>query len=142
MRDEGGFDCSRDGYSERGVKPNAPFERPKEDHSVKAPQLASTDVVVAGPIALISATGEFDLFTAEILASSLDEACSHGLSVELDMSAVRFIAASALGIIVSAHQRLTAKGCDIHIVRPADAVKRLLHLTDMDWLQKPEPTPI
>ena len=109
---------------------------------MNALQLASTDVVVAGRIARISAAGEFDLFTAQILADSLDEVCSRGLSVELDMSAVRFIAASALGIIVSAHQRLTAKGCNFEIVRPADAVKRLLRLTDTGWLQKVEPTQI
>lgn len=118
------------------------FKQLKEDHSVNALQLASTNVVVAGRMARINATGEFDLFTAQILADSLDEACSRGLSVELDMSAVRFIAASALGIIVGAHQRLTAKGCNIEIVRPADAVKRLLRLTDMGWLLKPEPTQI
>lgn len=109
---------------------------------MKAPQLALADVVVAGHIARITATGEFDLFTAQILADSLDEVCSRGLSVELDMSAVRFIAASALGIIVSAHQRLNAKGCTIEIVRPAESVKRLLRLTDMGWLQKAEPTQI
>jgi anti-anti-sigma factor len=109
---------------------------------VQAAQLASTDVVVADGIARISATGEFDLLTAQILADALDEACSHGLSVELDMSAVSFIAASALGVIVSAHQRLTEKGCSIEIVRPADVVKRLLRLTDMGWLHKAEPTKI
>jgi anti-anti-sigma factor len=109
---------------------------------VQAAQLASTDIEVAGDIARISATGEFDLFTAQILADSLDEVCSRGLSVELDMSAVTFIAASALGVIVSAHRSLTDKGCNIEIVRPADAVKRLLRLTDMGWLQRAEPTQI
>jgi anti-anti-sigma factor len=128
------------GNMECGGKPMLPFEQPKEDDAVQAPQLASADVEVAGGVARISATGEFDLFTAEILASSLDEACSHGLSVELDMSAVSFIAASALGIIVHAHRSLTANGCNIEIVRPAAAVKRLLRLTDMVWLEKAEPT--
>ena len=117
-----------------------PVERPKEDDAVQTPQLASADVEVAGGVARISAAGEFDLFTAQILASSLDEACSHGLSVELDMSAVSFIAASALGVIVSAQRSLTTSGCNIRIVRPADAVKRLLRLTDMGWLEKAEPT--
>jgi anti-anti-sigma factor len=109
---------------------------------VQAAQLASTDIEVAGDIARISATGEFDLFTAQILADSLDEVCSRGLSVELDMSAVSFFAASALGVIVSAHRSLADKGCNIEIVRPADAVKRLLRLTDTGWLQKAEPTQI
>jgi anti-anti-sigma factor len=107
---------------------------------VQAAQLASTDIEVTGDIARVSATGEFDLFTAQILADSLDEVCRRGLSVELDMSAVSFIAASALGVVVRAHRSLTEKGCNIEIVRPADTVKRLLRLTDMGWLQKAEPT--
>jgi hypothetical protein len=43
---------------------------------------------------------------------------------------------------VSAHRSLADKGCNIEIVRPADAVKRLLRLTDTGWLQKAEPTQI
>ncbi len=106
---------------------------------MQTPQLASADVEVAGGIARISVTGEFDFFTVQILADSLDDVCSRGLQVELDMSAVSFMAASALGIIVNAHRTLTANGCKIEIVRPADAVKRLLRLTDMSWLEKADP---
>jgi anti-anti-sigma factor len=125
---------------EHGLSQCSVFQLPKEDHPVQAAQLASTDIEVAGDIARISATGEFDLFTAQILADSLDEVCSRGLSVELDMSGVSFIAASAVGVIVGAHRSLTDNGCNFEIVRPADAVKRLLRLTDMGWLQKAEPT--
>ncbi|MBV8965340.1 MAG: STAS domain-containing protein [Mycobacteriaceae bacterium] len=106
---------------------------------MEALQLASAPLVVDGGIALVRATGQFDLFTAKILADALAEACSRGLSVQLDMSAVTFMAASALAVILKAHEKLANRGCSIEIVRSAAVVKRLLRLTDMGWLERAEP---
>lgn len=100
-------------------------------------QLASTDLVIDGGVARVSASGEFDVSTAQILADSLDEACTRGLSVQLDMSGVTFMTASTLDVLVNAHLSLAEKGRNLHIFRSADVVKRVLSLTDMGWLEGP-----
>jgi anti-anti-sigma factor len=82
----------------------------------------------------VNASGEFDLATADVLISALDEACGTGRDVQLDMSAVSFIDASTLGVVVRARETLAAHGCKIEIVRPARIVRRLLGLTGLESL--------
>jgi anti-sigma B factor antagonist len=103
-------------------------------------QVASAQLAVEDGVARVRIRGELDISTQAILADSLDEACSRGVPVHLDLSEVTFMAASALAMIVTAHRCLTGLGCHLEIVRSSDVVKNLLQLTDMAWLENEQPT--
>lgn len=45
--------------------------------------------------------------------------------------------ASTLDVLVTAHLSLAGRGRNLHIVRSADVVKRVLSLIDMGWLEEP-----
>jgi anti-sigma B factor antagonist len=95
---------------------------------------AAADVVMGQGVALVNASGEFDLASVDVLVSALAEACGTGCDVQLDMSGVSFIDASTLGVVVRARETSAALGRKIEIVRPARIVRRLLGLTGLESL--------
>jgi anti-anti-sigma factor len=90
--------------------------------------------------AVVRPIGELDLSTAVGLAAGLDEACGSGLDVVVDLSAVDFVDAHTLGLLLATSQRLADGGCPLSIVGASPWVRRVFELTGLDKLLEPPPT--
>jgi anti-anti-sigma factor len=93
--------------------------------------VTSAHVRVRGEVAVVIATGEFDMATAHLLGAALEEARDLKLPVRLDMSAVSFVDASALDVIVTAQRELAERNCPFTILRPAASVLNSLRLAGL-----------
>jgi anti-sigma B factor antagonist len=86
--------------------------------------------------ALVTVCGEVDLLTAPRLGRALEAAattrlrCGHH-RVVLDVSAVTFMDASGLRVLVSAMRRLTSSGGSLTLRCPTPEVRRLLSITGL-----------
>lgn len=94
--------------------------------------VTSAHVRLRGDVALVIATGEFDLATAHLLAEALEEARELGVPVRLDMSAVSFVDASALDVVAKAQEELAERQCPFEILRPPASVLHSLRLANLD----------
>lgn len=85
-------------------------------------------------MAVVSASAEIDVTTAEQLRMALVEAGSHGhATVVLDMTRTRSCDSSGLSVLVRAHRRAVAEGGELRLVLPADGpVVRIVTLTGLD----------
>jgi anti-anti-sigma factor len=82
----------------------------------------------------VHAHGEFDIATATVLADALEEACSHGQDVAIDMAAVTFIDAYALHPIVEAAKTCHEAGHRLTMTHPSATVARVIRLSGLNWL--------
>ena len=80
----------------------------------------------------IALEGELDYSSALILDDELRraEAGSHNVLV-LDLSELRFMDSTGLGIIASAYRRMRRTGGRLIVASPTKGVKRILELTGM-----------
>ncbi|MEZ5407674.1 MAG: STAS domain-containing protein [Acidimicrobiales bacterium] len=78
----------------------------------------------------IAAIGVVDAHTADDLAKALDD-LDGTADVTLDLAGIEFIDSSGLRAIVTAHQRLDAAGCRLHLRSPSASMRRLLELTGL-----------
>ncbi len=85
-------------------------------------------------VAVVSASPEIDVTTADQLRSVLLEAGRHGhATVVVDMSRTRFCDSAGLAVLAGAHRRALADGGGLRLVIPVGgAVARLLLLTGLD----------
>lgn len=72
--------------------------------------------------------GEVDADTVGELVPVLDRACRLSATVELDMSGVTFLDSTGLHSLVNACRRLDEGGSMV-LIRPSDAVRRVLELS-------------
>ncbi|MFI2436070.1 STAS domain-containing protein [Streptomyces sp. NPDC018693] len=81
-------------------------------------------------VVLVTVAGHLDLDTAAEfearLAHQLRQGRRHFL---LDLSAVPFMDSSGMNIILRTHQKARERPGSVHVVRPTDAVRRILDLT-------------
>ena len=92
----------------------------------EVPQPRQSDQVVA------ALTGELDLATVGEMKASLAEAATDvGGHVVLDMSAVTFIDAAALGVLVEAANKSQASGGSFGLRNLTPAVERVLRITGL-----------
>lgn len=83
----------------------------------------------SGP-AVITATGELDVYTAPRLREALDaEPAEAGLVV--DLSGLDFIDSTGLGVIVATHQRLSDGGGRLALAIGSDRVERPFKLAGL-----------
>lgn len=84
--------------------------------------------------AVVSASAEIDVTTAEQLQMDLLEAGRHGhATVVVDMARTRFCDSAGLDVPAEAHRRALAEGGGLRLVIPVGgAVARLLFLTGLD----------
>jgi anti-sigma B factor antagonist len=84
-------------------------------------------------LALVSVSGEIDLYTAERLQQGIGEATSVGAdTVLLDLSGVGFIDSTALGVIVQETKRLEGRGHALILVTNDPRTLRVLEVTGLD----------
>jgi anti-anti-sigma factor len=83
---------------------------------------------VVGDEATVVAAGEFDLATADTLASALAQACEAGLSVVVDLSEVTFIDAWSLRALDEARQRLRSSRHELVVIHPQPLVRSVLEI--------------
>ena len=84
-------------------------------------------------VALVSVSGELDLYTDERLQAGIDEATSVGAdTVVLDLSGVGFIDSTALGVIVQEAKRLEGRGRALTLVTDDPRTLRALEVTGLD----------
>ena len=83
--------------------------------------------------AVVTATGELDLYTAprlqNALAGLLRDQPGH---VVVDMSGIDFCDSTGMNVLLSAHKRLKERGGTLELAAPRPAVKRILQVTGLD----------
>jgi anti-sigma B factor antagonist len=84
---------------------------------------------------IVQVAGEVDLLTAGALERQLHRVCrqaSPATAVVLDLSAVSFLAAAGLGVLVCAQQDCDRQGRVLRVVATQRAVLRPITLTGLD----------
>jgi anti-sigma B factor antagonist len=110
--------------------------RPADTHR----SLASFDASFIDEQAVLAVWGELDLLTEREFGAYLHAAidCGHG-SVELDLSQLNFLDASALRVIAQGAALLRGDGRSLTIRSPAAVVVRALEITGLTELIRVEP---
>ena len=87
-------------------------------------------------LAVVHATGDFDLLGVEPFAMEVDRAA--GLSpdggVVIDLRGLSFIDSSGLRAILDAHARLAARGLHVGVLKPPGRLWRVFTVTGADRL--------
>lgn len=84
-------------------------------------------------VALVSVSGELDLYTADRVASGIDEADAVGAdAVVIDLSEISFIDSTALGVLVREAKRLEGRGHSLVLVTNDPRTRRVLEVTGLD----------
>ncbi len=103
----------------------------RQDDEVNEFHVATT--VVGSEVGVVTAGGELDIYTADQVGASIDEARSSGASiVVIDLSAVSFIDSSALAILVERKKRLGADGGEVIVVADGQPVLRAFEVSGLD----------
>lgn len=88
-------------------------------------------------LALVSVSGELDLYTSERLQQAIEEATSVGAdTVLLDLSGVGFIDSTALGVVVQETKRLEGRGRSLILVTDDPRTLRVLEVTGLDRVMR------
>lgn len=90
----------------------------------------SLDLTVTqlGETHLISLRGELDLAGAEYVRARIEEIA--GSTVVLNLGGLSFIDAAGVRALVTAKQRVEARGHSVSIINPTHPVRRVFDLTD------------
>jgi len=84
-------------------------------------------------LALVSVSGEIDLYTAERVRNGIDEADAVGAdTVVLDLSESSFVDSTALGVLVQETKRLEGRGHSLVLVTNDPRTRRVLEVTGLD----------
>jgi anti-anti-sigma factor len=78
---------------------------------------------------LVSATGEIDMSTVEVLERELTTAREDGSTVLLDLSGVTFIDSTGLHLLLEASHSSATSDWGFFVVRPSRAVWRLIEVS-------------
>jgi anti-sigma B factor antagonist len=81
---------------------------------------------------VLTLAGELTLATAPVLQKRLDHAMRGKAAVVIDLSRLRFIDSSGLGMLVAAERQLRDSGGQLVLVRGPQAVHRPFELTGLD----------
>jgi anti-sigma B factor antagonist len=92
-----------------------------------------TLATVAPELALVSMSGELDLYTAERVQGGIDEAVAVGAdTVVVDLSGISFVDSTALGVLVQETRRLEGRGHSLVLVTSDPRTQRVLEVTGLD----------
>jgi anti-anti-sigma factor len=78
---------------------------------------------------LVSATGEIDMSTVDVLERELTTAREEGSTVLLDLSGVTFMDSTGLHVLLEASHSSAVSDWGFFVVRPSGAVRRLLEVS-------------
>ncbi|MFI0357766.1 STAS domain-containing protein [Actinomadura sp. 9N407] len=86
-----------------------------------------------GGHAIVTATGELDLYTAPRLQTALAGLLREQLDrIVVDLSGVEFCDSTGMNVLLSAMKRLKERGGTLELAAPRPAVKRILQVTGLD----------
>ena len=84
-------------------------------------------------LALVSVSGEFDLYASGAVKRGIDEADAVGAdTVVIDLSEISFIDSTALGMLVQESKRLEGRGHSLVLVTNDPRTRRVLEVTGLD----------
>jgi anti-sigma B factor antagonist len=96
---------------------------------------------LSGELALISVSGELDLYTAQRLQARIDEAGAVGAdTVVVDLSEVSFLDSTALAVLVQETRRLEGRGHSLVLVTNDPRTKRVVEVTGLNRVLRTYPT--
>jgi anti-sigma B factor antagonist len=110
------------GPTPRGYSPTISFENPGtpsfEHHNVEE------------TATVLRVHGELDIGSADALREALDAAEAEDTTViRIDATGVQFVDSTALGVILAAAQRMTARGGRLELMNTTPTVRRILDMT-------------
>lgn len=86
-----------------------------------------------GGHAVVTATGELDLYTAPRLQAALAALLREEIDrIVVDMSGVEFCDSTGMNVLLAAMKRLREQGGALELAAPRPAVKRILQVTGLD----------
>lgn len=85
-------------------------------------------------IPVVKVEGDLDVYTAPRLKEALDGAAAGGGRVVLDLSSVHFIDSTALGVLVTAEQRLRADDGELSLVVDDPYLLKIFRITGFDGI--------
>ena len=81
---------------------------------------------------VVAVRGEIDISTATTFDDALQAAMASSDRVVIDLSGVRFMDSTGLGVLMRAHKHQDDAGATLRIAAPSDRVIRLLDVTKLD----------
>jgi anti-sigma B factor antagonist len=100
-------------------------------------EFRATVASLSSELALVSVSGELDLYTSERLQKAIREAASVGAdTVLVDLSGVGFVDSTALGVIVQETKRLEGRGVALALVTDDPRTLRVLEVTGLDRVMR------
>ena len=84
---------------------------------------------------IVTAVGEIDASTADLVADAMSGAFTDGHKrVLLDFAGVTFIDSTGLGVLVKSHRAAEAAGSQFAVVHPTPQTRKLIHVLGLDQL--------
>ncbi len=80
----------------------------------------------------INVNGEIDLNTVEVLEKALNEALPQKKDIIIDMTNVRFIDSTGIGLLVQTYKRLKQMGKKITILNAQENVRKVFKITCLE----------
>jgi anti-anti-sigma factor len=99
-------------------------------HHRERPERFSVEVEPEGRRVHVMVRGELDVATAPALEAVLDELTVAGTQVVLDLRQLRFVDASAVGLLIRAGCAVKRIGADLTLV-PSEPVRRMLDICSL-----------
>lgn len=101
----------------------------------------ATIAEVGGRVALVSVSGELDLYVERELRDAFTAAEGlHPSAVVVDLSGVSFMDSTACGILVGEARRLRREGSDLFLVSQGNRASRVLEVAGIDRVVQVFPT--
>jgi anti-sigma B factor antagonist len=85
-----------------------------------------------GDVEIVHLGGEIDLYAADSLAEALEAARQRSEFIVVDLTAVRFVDSSALGVILEHRRLLLGLGGGLVLVVDGAEAERIFHVTGLD----------
>ncbi|MER5390897.1 STAS domain-containing protein [Saccharopolyspora sp. NPDC002686] len=96
---------------------------------------SATSTRLPDDVALISVSGEIDVYTAPALRERLIDAANDGATrLIVDLTRVDFMDSTALGVLVGALKRMRTNDGDLVLVCTAERLLRLFRITRLNEL--------
>ena len=83
---------------------------------------------------IVELIGDIDAHLAARVTNMLSAVAAQSAELVVDVSEVRFIDASGLGLLVAMHQHVSASGGRMNLIGTGPGLSRLLRITQLDGL--------